>query len=94
MCKKALSSSGGETAWVLSWVELRPAAAAAAQVHHIGLLQAASRDLILQGHHRKVVAWLTSAADPPIPAEAAWKLLETGRERFKLNRSRFVMECD
>jgi len=42
----------------------------------------------MQSHHRKVVAWLTATADPPIPVEAAWKVLETGRERFKLARSR------
>jgi hypothetical protein len=58
------------------------------QVHHISLFHAASRDLITQSHHQKVVAWLSAAADPPIPPAAAWKVLETGREKFRLSRSR------
>ncbi|WIA19754.1 hypothetical protein OEZ85_005670 [Tetradesmus obliquus] len=57
-------------------------------VHHISLFHAASRDLITQSHHQKVVAWLSAAADPPVPPAAAWKVLETGREKFRLSRSR------
>jgi hypothetical protein len=60
------------------------------QVHHISLFHAASRDLITQSHHQKVVAWLSSAADPPVPPAAAWKVLETGREKFRLSRSRYI----
>jgi hypothetical protein len=64
------------------WLCVRP------QVHQISLFHAAKRDDILQSHHRKVVAWLSTVADPPIPPVVAWKVLETGRESFKLSRSR------
>lgn len=57
------------------------------QVHLISLFHAASRDAILERHHSKVVDWLADA-DPPVPSHVAWKVLETGRERFKLVRAR------
>jgi hypothetical protein len=42
------------------------------QVHHISLFHAASRDLITQSHHQKVVAWLSCFTDHPVsPAAAA-----------------------
>eukprot|EP00877_Chromochloris_zofingiensis_P014363 jgi/Chrzof1/9180/Cz03g38270.t1 len=56
-------------------------------VHLISLFHAASRDAILERHHSKVVDWLADA-DPPVPSHVAWKVLETGRERFKLVRAR------
>eukprot|EP00879_Flechtneria_rotunda_P014807 GHRR01015471.1.p1 GENE.GHRR01015471.1~~GHRR01015471.1.p1 ORF type:complete len:454 (+),score=127.55 GHRR01015471.1:339-1700(+) len=57
-------------------------------VHYISLFHAASRDSIIQSHHHKVVNWLSKEADPPIPPVAAWKVLETGRDKFKLARAR------
>ncbi|KAF8062936.1 RASA4 [Scenedesmus sp. PABB004] len=58
------------------------------QVHHISLFHAVSRDTIVTATHAKVVAWLSSGAEPPIPEAAAWKVLETGREKFRLGRAR------
>jgi hypothetical protein len=58
-------------------------------VHLINLFHRANRDAIANRHHEKVVSWL-AAADPPVPRAVAWKVLETGRERFRLARARCV----
>ncbi len=57
------------------------------QVHLINLFHNTNRDAVTKRHHEKVVDWL-AAADPPVPRAVAWKVLETGRERFRVARSR------
>ncbi|KAI8466274.1 MAG: hypothetical protein J3K34DRAFT_66688 [Monoraphidium minutum] len=61
-------------------------------VHLISLFHGQTgRDAIVKRHHEKVVSWLASA-DPPVPEAVAWKVLETGRERFRLARARYNIQ--
>ncbi|GBF90564.1 hypothetical protein Rsub_03136 [Raphidocelis subcapitata] len=57
-------------------------------VHLISLWQTCSRDATVKRHHDKLVAWL-AAADPPVPQPVARKVLETGREQFRVARARY-----